>query len=252
MNDLTAVEAELPLFCLEQCERRLAVETERNSTSTAEEILLEGDELDFAFDAPKSGEPQQHFHIVNRSHALQTEMILFEGGWLSLRQHKRSKPGEAQMINLSFLDPKPNVTRYFAKRTLQLSAALSVAGIVSAALVFYSVLIVVTIPAMILFFTGAAIAFAACAYRTRKDVVFVTRHGRASVIKLMATLGSFRALRKIQPRLTEEIEKASEPAPDMQKNLRSEMREHYRLRECGVLTQSICAESTQRILRRFE
>jgi hypothetical protein len=34
--------------------------------------------------------------------------------------------------------------------------------------------------------------------------------------------------------------------------LRSEMREHYRLRECGVLTQTVCAASTQRILQHFE
>ncbi len=220
--------------------------------SNAEHILLEGDELDADFDASRSRAPQQHFHIVNRSHALQTEMILFEGGWLSLRQHKRSKPGEAQMINLSFVDPTPEVSRYLAKRSLGVSAALGLAGLISAALAFYSVLIVVTIPASILLFSAAAVTFAACAYRTRKDVVFVTRHGRAPVIRLMATLGSFRTLRSIEPQLVEAIKKATASQADLQKRLRSEMREHYRLRECGVLTQAVCADSTQRILRHFQ
>lgn len=220
--------------------------------STAEHILLEGDELAVEFDASRSANPQQHFHIVNRSHALQTEMILFDGGWLSVRQHKRNKPGEARMLNLAFLDPNPVVQRYFAKRTLITSAALALAGLISAALVYYSVLIVVTIPAMILLLTAAAVAFAACAYRTRKDVVFVTRHGRAPVIRLMATLGSFRALRRIEPQLSEEIRKAATTGIDEQRMLRSEMREHYRLAECGVLSQEDCAASTQRILTHFK
>jgi hypothetical protein len=220
--------------------------------STAEHILLEGDELNGDFDASGTRTPQQHFHIVNRSHAIQTEMILFEGGWLSVRQHKRNKPGEAQMINLRYLDSTPRVSRYFARRTLGLSAALAGAGALSAVLSLYSILLVVTIPATILLFTAAAVAFAACAYRTRKDVVFLTLHGRAPVIALMATLGCFRALRKVVPQLIGEIEKASVASIDEQKSLRSEMREHYRLRECGILSQSVCADSTQRILQQFK
>jgi hypothetical protein len=119
-------------------------------------------------------------------------------------------------------------------------------------LAFYSTYIIITIPATILLFTGSAIAFAACAYRTRKDVIFVTRNGRAPVIELMATLGSFRTLRKTIPRLIESIEKAPKGENNRQKELRSEMREHYRLRECGVLSPSECSQSTQRILRHFE
>lgn len=220
--------------------------------STAEHILLEGDELDEQFDAAKSRTPQQHMHIVNRSHALQTEMILFEGGWLSLRQHKRNKPGEARLINLRYLDRRPVVSRYFAKRTLGLSAALCLAGLLCAALAYFSLLIVITVPATILFFAASAVAFAACAYRTRKNVVFVTRHGRAPVIRLMATLGSFGTLRRIEPVISAEIDKAAGSQADEQKFLRSEMREHYRLQEAGVLTQETCADSTQRVLRHFK
>jgi hypothetical protein len=229
----------------------LVVESEGNSMSMAEHILLEGDELE-EFDAAKSGQPQQHFHIVNRSHANQTEMILFEGGWLSLRQHKRNKPGEAKLINLRYLDPRPAVSRHFAKRTLGLSAAFFVAALISAVLAYLDLLLVVTMPATILLFTASAVTFAMCAYRTRKHVVFFTRHGRAPVIELMATLGSFRTLRRIEPLLADEITHAAGAHPGDQKHLRSEMREHYRLREAGVLSQVVCADSTQRILGHFK
>ena len=62
------------------------MESEGNSMSMAEHILLESDELEEEFDASQSRTAQQHFHLVNRSHALQTEMILFEGGWLAIRR----------------------------------------------------------------------------------------------------------------------------------------------------------------------
>ena len=220
--------------------------------ATAEHILLEGDALDGDAEASHERKAQQHFHVVNRAHALQTEMILFEGGWLSVRQHRRNKPGEARMINLRYVDPRPSISRYFAKRTLMLAAGLGLAGVLAAILAWFSISIVVTIPAMILLFTGAAIAFAMCTYRTRKDVVFYTRSGRAAVIELMATLGSFRSLRKTLPQLIAAIEKTPEPETDPKKRLRSEMREHYRLRECGILSGEQCSASTQRILRHFK
>lgn len=228
------------------------MEINGNSTSAAEHILLEGDEPEAGPAENGNRSPQKHFHIVNRSHALQTEMILFDGGWLSVRHHKRSRPGEARMINLRFVDPQPMITRYFANRSLALSALMAVLGLIAAALSWYSILILVTIPAAIVLFTAALAAFGVCAYRTRENVVFVTRHGRAPVIELMGTLGCVRTLRSIVPQLIEGIRSASDAAPDIQKLLRSEMREHYRLRECGVLTQTVCAASTQRILQRFE
>ena len=213
---------------------------------------MEGEDVDAGPEIARNSEPQQHFHIVNRSHALQTEMILFQGGWLSLRQHSRNKPGEARMINLGYVDPEPTVTRFFAKRLLLLSGALAAAAILCATLAFWSILVMVTLPAAILLLTGAGVAFIMCAYRTRKDVTFHTRYGRAPVIALMATLGSFRTMRSVTPQLIEAIEKARIEEPDSKKRYRNEMREHYRLRECGVIDEVVCTHSTQRILHLFE
>lgn len=179
-------------------------------------------------------------------------MILFEGGWLSVRHHKRGKPGEARMINLRYVDPRPGTSRSFAKRSLCLTIALGLGGLLCGGLALYSVQAFLTIPTSILMLTGSLVAFAACAYRTRKHVVFVTRYGRAPVVELMATLGSFRSLRRIVPQLIDEIKKATNFDSDIQKYLRSEMREHYRLRERGVLSQSVCTNSTQRILQQFK
>jgi len=219
---------------------------------SSEHIFIGGDESDLDAESVSSGSPQQHFHIVNRAHALQTEMILFDGGWLSLRVHRSRKAGEARMINLRFVDPKPRVERYFAKRSFAISAGFALGALIAAILAAFSVQLIVTVPAALLLLTASAVAFAVCTYKTRKTVVFMTRHGRAPVISLMATLGSFRAMRTIVPKLVEAIGNAADNEPETNKRLRSEMREHYRLRECGVLSQSVCTRSTQRILEHFE
>jgi hypothetical protein len=219
--------------------------------SSSEHIFIEGDESDEGLEGASNGAALQHFHIVNRSHGLQTEMILFEGGWLSVREHRSSKPGVARMINLRYVDPAPQINRYFARHALVASAALAAAALCAAILAIFSIQPVFTVSAALVSLIAAAVAFATCAYKTRKTVLFVTRHGRAPVISLMATLGSFRAMRQVVPRLIEAIEAAADEKSLGNQGLRAEMREHYRLRECGVLTERVCAQSTQRILEHF-
>jgi hypothetical protein len=226
---------------------------DRFEAATAEHVLIEGDEFenDIAHTPPRI--PQQRFLIKNRSHALETELTLFEGGWISVRQHRRSKPGEAQLIHLQFLDPKPEVTRYFSRRSMHATIALGVLGIGSGILVYLSQILTVSVPATIAFLFASGVTFATCAYRTQKRVTFYTRHGRAPIIALLATLGSFRELRRIVPDISRAIEESAASAPtDRARRLRSEMREHYRLRESGIITEKMCGDCTQRILDQFE
>jgi hypothetical protein len=221
--------------------------------ATAEHILIEGDELETEVAPHPPRVPQQRFLIKNRSHALETELTLFDGGWVSVRQHRRSRPGEAQLIHLQHLDPKPEITRYVARRSMQLTIGLGALGIGSGVLVYFSQLLTVTVPATIALLFASGVAFATCAYRTQKRVTFFTRHGRAPIIALLGTIGSFRDLRRIVPELSSAIEDAAETGPkEPAKRLRSEMREHYRLREAGIITEEMCGVCTQRILNQFQ
>ena len=217
-----------------------------------EHILIEADVEDDETVAEQPRVPQKRFVISNKSHAVETEVILFEGGWLSLRHHRRTRPGEAQLINLRFLDPTPEIHRYVAKRTAVASAALLLLGFVSGAFAYFSMLMTTTVPAAILLLFSSGVTFAVCVYRTQKRVVFFTNNGRAPVLRLLGTLGGFRALRRVVPEITRAIQDAKRKKPvEGVDQLRSEMREHYRLRETGIIDQDICAESTQRILRCF-
>jgi hypothetical protein len=62
-----------------------------------------------------------------------------------------------------------------------------------------------------------------------------------------------RKFRAFVPVLSRAIEEAAERiGDDTSAYLRAEMREHYRLRGDGVLSNEACAESTGRILAQFD
>jgi hypothetical protein len=216
-----------------------------------EHILISTDEEDDDTSQTQPRIPQQRFAIKNAAHARETEMTLFEGGWLSVREHRRNTPGVAQLLNLRYLDHEPMISRYVAKRSLYATIAFAVLGLAAGALAYASVLPGVMAAASTLLLFGSAFAFAACAYRTQKRVVFYTKHGRAPVLNLLGTIGSFRALRKVVPEISRAIRESAKRSDKHEEDLRSEMREHYRLRESGIIDQDTCSASTQRILRHF-
>lgn len=221
-------------------------------SARAEHILIEADtdEDEIALAQPRV--PQKRFVLENRAHALETELTLFEGGWLSVRERRRNKPGEARLLYLRYLDRDPCVSRYVAKRTLYLTLALFAAALTAGGLAGFSVLPTLTVPATAVLLIATGAAFAASVYRTQKRVVYLTLHGRAPVLRLLGTLGSFRALRKIVPELTQAIDESKRPRKrERVDELRGEMREHYRLRESGIIDQQTCSDGTQRILGHF-
>jgi hypothetical protein len=78
-------------------------------------------------------------------------------------------------------------------------------------------------------------------------------HGRVTVLRLVAQLGTIRKLRSFVPTLSGAIEEAAESiGSDTAAYLRAEMREHYRLRGDGVLDNDDCAAGTGRILAQFD
>jgi len=219
----------------------------------AEEILIATDEPDFHTPPSLSQQSRLRIELHNRAHARYTEVTLFEGDWLSIRHHSRSKAGHAQLINLKFVDPTPNVQKYLAKKSLGLAAGFATLGIVNSLLALFSIWQNVTIVTAACAFVGMLVAFAVFMYRTQERFVFHTRNGRAPVILLLATLGSFRKCRRFIPQLSDAINDAQAHEKKIKEQLlREEMREHYRLTETGVLSKDVCSTSTQKILDQFD
>ena len=111
----------------------------------------------------------------------------------------------------------------------------------------------IAVPAALLAAAGALIAAAIALYRSHERTDFHTIHGRACVLSLVANFGSIKQFRAFVPVLSRAIEESAEKiTSDTSAYLRAEMREHYRLRGDGILSNDSCAESTGRILAQFD
>jgi hypothetical protein len=90
-------------------------------------------------------------------------------------------------------------------------------------------------------------------YVSHERIEFCTLHGRAGVLRLVANFGSIKKFHAFVPRLCRAIDEAAERiGADTAAYLRAEMREHYRLRGNGVLSNDECARGTGRILAQFD
>jgi hypothetical protein len=103
------------------------------------------------------------------------------------------------------------------------------------------------------FVLGAAAGIFAWLFlcRTGERIVFRTANGHADVLVLFGALGSIGALRRITPAVSAAIRETREPGLDKNAYLRQEMREHYRLRKAGAISDAECSTCTQRILHHF-
>ena len=88
-----------------------------------------------------------------------------------------------------------------------------------------------------------------CLYRTTETLSLVSTCGAAQLLEFTGGPGTFRALRPFIAKLTAHIRLASSARRHTKaEHLRDEMREHQRLRELGVLSQSDYELSKARIL----
>ncbi len=217
-----------------------------------EHILLETGEAEF--EGTDAHRVLQRFRLTNRVRRLGIELVLFERGWLSVRERRRSELSEELIINLRALDPKPVLSRFFAATTLRIGFYLMSAGGLLGWIVYGSSQSSLLAPATAgLMLASAGVALWLFVRRTRVEVAFRTKYAQTTMLTLTANLGSFRATRALVPKLVNAINAArKDNPPDKGRQLRDEMREHYRLREIGFLTDDACAAAAQRLLAQFD
>jgi hypothetical protein len=189
-------------------------------------------------------------NAVRRS---QTELTLYTEGFAEVAKRRGAKTAEPFYLDLQYVDPVPTLERTLARRWLQ--AALGCAAVAALAL-FLARFEPVREAAWLAFGVGALAALGTLlvgVYRSYEKTTFCTLHGRAPVLELIANIGAIRRVRATVPIFSAAIEDSAEQiGHDTAAFLRGEMREHYRLRGCGVLSQDACAASTGRILAQFD
>jgi hypothetical protein len=86
-------------------------------------------------------------------------------------------------------------------------------------------------------------------YRTTETLTVLSSHGRAKVLEFVSHLGALRAVGPFMIKLGAHVRLAAAARrPSRAEHLRDEMREHFRLREAGVLSAEEYENGKGRIL----
>lgn len=181
------------------------------------------------------------------------ELALYDEGVLKVEERRKGKSVESYFLDLRFLDPIPSIERVIAKRWLLMALGSGTVATFAAFLLRFDSLYAGALVTLAVSLAVAALALYGGLYRSYERTAFQTLHGRTTVLTLTANLGALRRHRSFVPRLSAAIEEAAERiTADTAAYLRSEMREHYRLRSDGVLDNEACAAGTGRILAQFD
>jgi hypothetical protein len=180
-------------------------------------------------------------------------LTLYAEGVLAIAALRKGRPAKPRFLDLRYLDPVPTIERVIAVRCLYTTLGCGVTAALAAFLLRFDALYtaasgVLAAAALI----GPAALWLAIRW-SHETAGFCTLHGRVTVLRLVAQLGTIRKLRSFVPTLSGAIEEAAESiGSDTAAYLRAEMREHYRLRGDGVLDNDDCAAGTGRILAQFD
>jgi hypothetical protein len=182
-----------------------------------------------------------------------TTLTLYAEGFVKVVETRGGRAGDTFHLDLQYLDPVPTLERVIASRwfyaALGCGAIAALAGFLTR-FETWQTGVWFTLGAAVL---GTLFSLLVGVYLTYEKTTFCTIHGRAPVLTLLANIGAVKKFRAFVPTLSAAIEDAAEQVgDDAAAYLRAEMREHYRLRGDGVLTQQICADSTGRILAHFD
>ena len=216
--------------------------------AASEHILLESDERRIPH--PRSSR-KRHARVELQSRlrgrALQLELVDYY--YLVVRAYRARAVAAEYVLDLRFVDAVPGSSRHFASRWLlaaltlvALAGAIAyrIAGSAAAAEWLAACGIV----------SGLAIAASlVCLYRTTETISMYSAHGRAKLFEFTSGLGAQRAFKPFTSKLAAHIKLAvAARRPMRSEHLRDEMREHFRLRENGVLSAEEYEASKARIL----
>jgi len=215
-----------------------------------EHILLESDD---EREVPELGTARKvHGRLWSGSRLRRRvlELDIIDYYYLSVRTRRRSAV-LAYVLDLRYIDPAIRQSRHVAWRWLSITlalAALTVACVWQAgslapwwqhhALTVCASLVGLTVCVGLV-----------CLYRTTETLSLYSAHGRARLLEFTSGLGTLRASRPFTRKLAAHLGAAlAARRSSKAQHLRDEMREHFRLKEAGVLSNEEYQQSKVRIL----
>lgn len=224
------------------------------SDATGEHISLGSDVLDND-GLVETAQPKvvtEHVVHANRTRGKRTELTFFQEGYLRVRERQGKTKRTEYLLDLRFLSPVPTT-----ERTIAVGSLYAAGGLAALALVTWILTLLIPGSVFLAFALGAASigtlgALGLATYFSYEKTTFSTAAGNAVVLTLFGGLDSFKRCRQLVPKVVKAIEAAqAKNTEDRSDYLRLEMREHYRLKEFGVLANDDCSTGTRRILSEF-
>src|SRR5688572_13825442 len=208
----------------------------------AEHILLESDERDVPADLRAARKVHARMRLRTGLLRRRVELALADYYYLGVRTWRARGAVAEHVLDLRFIQPAPQLTTHVPWRLIGVAVLLSLACVGAFRWIGST-----QVAAILL---GLSLcAWLVSAYRTTRTLTLRSVHGHAKVLELTAHLGSLRALRRFSELLVAHLRAAiAARRKSRAEHLRDEMREHFRLKEAGVLSEEEYESGKARIL----
>ena len=219
----------------------------------AEHIVLESDVREIP-----------HFRSQRRVHATlqcrsrlqrrRLNLSIIDYHYLAVCLVQSAAAPQEYVLDLRFVDPSFAMTRRVPWRCIWAALALTAAALVSTLWFVVATAapqrhLAALISAALV--AGAVLAWVAVAARLVETVALHSLHGGAAVLEYRGSAGTLRRVRPFMRKLAAHVQLAAAARrATMAEHLRDELREHYRLKEAGVLAAEIYDACKRRILAR--
>jgi hypothetical protein len=216
--------------------------------AASEHILIESDERNVPHPrCSRKVHARIELHSRLRRRSLQLELIDYY--YLVVRSYRAHAVAAEYTLDLRFADSALASSRHFASRWFIAALALVV---LAGAIVYRLAGSAASSGWLIaggIVTTLAIAAVLVCLYRTTETIAMYSAHGRARLFEFTSGFGTQKGFRAFTTKLAAHIRIAlAARRPMKTEHLRDEMREHFRLRESGVLSLEEYEASKARIL----
>ena len=179
------------------------------------------------------------------------ELALIDYFYLSVRTARVREAGLRYVLDLRFVDPAARLGRRIPWTWIGVGAVFLSTAFIGAREIAAS-----TVPwwrhewlsATAVFLTAAAAVLYLAVHRVSETLTLFSAHGRAKLMCHAGGLGTLHEFRRFQPRLEAHLRIAGARRRGGAEHLRDEMREHFRLRQAGALTEEEYEAAKRRIL----
>jgi hypothetical protein len=217
-----------------------------------EHILLESE----VREVPAPGRARKvhaALHCYDRLRQRGLELAIIDYYYLAVRTGRAGSLRE-YVLDLRFIDSSLGRTKHFPGRCVAVTLALAMAAGFSAYHIGSSTVPWwhhQWLPMCVATFASTACACLVCAWRMTETLALHSIHGRATLLEFTGGLGTLRKAHQFTRKLAAHIQLAiAARRSSAAEHLRDEMREHFRLKETGVLSQEQYEASKARILAR--